>query len=90
MTGSDARTSVLPGRTGLSALRDLNVQACRNIANEQGQPLPGLAALTALTALNLRNCDGLRDGALEVWPPRAVALPHWLVLCGLRGLRGTA
>ena len=59
---------MLPRSAGLSALRDLNVQACRNIANEQGQPLPGLAALTALTALNLRNCDGLRDGALEVCP----------------------
>ena len=65
---------------GLTRLRDLNLQGCRNLANPVPPPLhapdaaaaeqqqqcslPGLAALTALTALCLRGCDRLGDGAL--------------------------
>ena len=48
----------------LTALRELNLQGCRNIVNRRGQALPGLQQLGCLTHLVLRNCEGLQDGAL--------------------------
>ena len=73
-------------RAGLSRLRDLNLQACRNIVTAPGQGLPGLPGLTALTALNLRGCDGLADGA--VGPLAALTRLQALDLSGCQKLTG--
>ncbi len=73
-------------RAGLSRLRDLNLQACRNIVTAPGQGLPGLAGLTALTALNLRGCDNLADGALL--PLAALTALQALDLSGCQKLTG--
>lgn len=73
-------------RAGLSRLRDLNLQACRNIVTAPGQGLPGLPGLTALTALNLRGCDGLADGALG--PLAALTRLQALDLSGCQKLTG--
>jgi hypothetical protein len=54
---------VLCCASGLSCLRELVLQGCRNIVNAPGQPLAPLPP--ALVRLNMRNCDGLRAGALE-------------------------
>ena len=73
-------------RAGLSRLRDLNLQACRNIVTAPGQGLPGLAGLTALTSLNLRGCDNLADGALL--PMSALTALQALDLSGCQKLTG--
>ena len=71
---------------GLSRLRDLNLQACRNITTAPGEGLPGLLGLTALTALNLRGCDNLADGALA--PLTALTALQALDLSGCQKLTG--
>lgn len=73
-------------RAGLRRLRDLNLQACRNIVTAPGQGLPGLAGMTALTALNLRGCDNLADGALA--PLAALTGLQALDLSGCQKLTG--
>jgi len=50
--------------TGLTALQDLNLSGCRNVANAPGQQIPGFQMMRSLTSLSLRGCDRLSCGAL--------------------------
>ena len=71
---------------GLTGLRDLNLQGCRNIVNRRGAPIPGLSRLSRLSHLSLRNCEGLQDGALLALT--AISALKTLDLSGCQKLTG--